>query len=241
MFTDVRGYSRSPKVRAYSRRMPVFADGITYSPNQGTLNDGVNYIPHPLADGVNVREDVLDVLSDSELLYHLADCGFSESEINFLAARRKERKEKPRKERRQAKKAGKAEAKVANRKAKADKKQARADKKRASGEAKKLRGQAKVDKANSGNKASAQDIIGSVTGGLTAVVDSAGQVVQAWKGTDPSDPSMQVDPAMVQPGANVQSSTPGTIKIMGQEITTTQAAIAAVIVVGGVYFLTKKK
>lgn len=232
---------RSPQKAAPRMRMPYKGVVKKAIANRPKIRQKIvpQYIPLPEAPDVYAREDEFDeTMEDQEFIQHLADCGLSDGEIDFLAGKRKQRK--------RAKKDDKHAIKMDKKRSKNDKKKASADLKRSRGQAKVTKADAKKDKANNPReKKDFNEIVSSVTGGLTAVVDSAGQVVQAWKGNNPNDPDAQVDPDTI-PGAGsigpkINSNPQGTINIMGKEITYIQAGIGAFAIGGLIYILTRKQ
>lgn len=201
------------------------ADNQQTSPYSGYI-----WLP---SKGIQMREDLADDLNGADFQRMLLNEGYSLSEIEQLAGRRRQRKQE------------KHDAKMEKRKAKTEIKKARAEKKRAKGEAAKTRAEAKRLKGeNSGGGDAVEtgkDIFGTVVGG-------ASQLVGAWRGNQQGGGEESAGG-----GAAPQDTAPtkrtkdesSTVNILGMEMSKTTAIISAIglvaVVGGGIYMATRPK
>lgn len=195
-------------------------------------NDMYNgYIWMP-SQNINLREDLLDELSDLDFENTLLSEGYDMSEIVELSGRRDRRIKK--KEAREKRKADRSERKNKKTESKARAREARAEGKRLRGEGKRLKGEG-----------------GGTDWGaaLTTVTDTAGNLIGKWKGTDRMPDDYQEQTVTDQVNGNLPtkraSGSSETVTILGMEMSKTAAiggGIAlAVLVGGGIYMATRKR
>jgi len=176
------------------------------------------YIQLP-AQGIQLREDLADELSNAEWQTMLLDNGYSLDEIAELSGRRRQRKD----EKRQLKKEKKQ--------AKTDKIKAKADKKRSKGEAAKTRAEGKRLK---GERGGGDDWKSA----LTTVTDAAGNVIGKWKGNErqdePSGGGADSEDNAPTTTNKRQKDEPKMVNILGIEMSQTAAIIGGVVIAAGV-------
>lgn len=188
------------------------------------------------SQGIQLREDMLDHLSNRNFTDTLLSEGYEMSEIVELSGRRDRRIKK--KEAREKRKADRSERKNKKQESKAKAREARAEGKRLRGEGKRLKGE-----GGGGD---------DWKSALTTVTDAAGNVIGKWKGTDRVDDSQGGDGSdmsvtdQVNGGAPARRNASGdTVTILGMEMSKTTAIVGglglALLVGGGIYMATKKR
>ncbi|RTK97619.1 MAG: hypothetical protein EKK64_01020 [Neisseriaceae bacterium] len=183
------------------------------------------------SQGVQLREDLFDDLSESEFRDLLLNEGYEFSEAVELAGRWRTRRDEKRADRRQRKK-----DKMELKKTKVDSK---ADKRRAKGRAAETKAEAKRLKGEKG---------GTDWGAaLTTVTDTAGNLIGKWKGTDrvPDDTQDMTVTDQVNGNKPAKRESSETVSILGMEVSKPVAYIGGgLLVLGigyGIYKATRPK
>jgi hypothetical protein len=180
------------------------------------------YIQLP-AQGIQLREDLGDEMSNAEWQTMLMDNGYSLEEIAELSGRRRQRKDEKR-ARKEKKKSDKNERKNKKTESKAKAREAKAEGKRLRGEGKRLKGE------NGGGD--------DWKSALTTVTDAAGNVIGKWKGTERQDEPRGgggegEDNAPTTTNKRT-SNDPKMVNILGMEISQTTAIIGGVVIAAGI-------
>lgn len=227
------------KVYNYERPYP-YKQHIPFKLNQKEKNmmlqladpndmyNGYLWMP---SQNINLREDLLDEMSDRNFTNTLLSEGYDMSEIEELSSRRDRRIK--RREAREKRKADRSERKNKKTESKARAREARA-------EGKRLRGEGKLRKGEGGGT--------DWAGALTTVTDTAGNLIGKWKGTDRVDNDYQDESVTDRVnGGSVarQSGSSETVNILGMEMSKTTAILGglgvAAVVGFGIYQVTKPK
>ena len=216
------------KIYNYERSYP-YKQHIPFKLNQKEKNmmlqladnsvySGYVWMP---SQGIQLREDLLDEMSDRNFTDTLLSEGYEMSEIEELAGRRDRRIK--RKEAKEKRKADRSERKNKKAESKAKAREAKAEGKRLRGEGKRLKGEG-----------------GGTDWGaaLTTVTDTAGNLIGKWKGTDRVDNEYQDESVTDQvngPSPKRTANASGeTVSIMGMEIPKTAAYVGGGLLILGV-------
>ncbi len=185
--------------------------------DNGTYN---GYIWMP-SQGIQLREDLLDEMSEYEFQNTLLNEGYDMSEIVELSGRRDRRIKK--KEAKEKRKADRSERKNKKTESKAKAREAKAEGKRLRGEGKRLKGEG-----------------GGTDWGaaLTTVTDTAGNLIGKWRGTErvPDDTQDTSVTNQVNGNTPVKRESSETVSILGMEVSKPVAYIGGGLLVLGLVY-----